>query len=159
MLRQRLPNGGGVVEEDVDPDPRVGAGDARHVAQRATRRVERLVPVDARRSRLVDEQIGKRVREVARQRDQAVVSVGVDRDGDGADRSDERMQRAVALGVGLRDRGEEPGRAVEELGARVGRPARFGPADRMATDEAGVGACGAHDRALRRADVGDRAGG
>ena len=40
-----------VVEEDVDPDPRVRAGDARHVAQRASGRRERVVAVDRARRR------------------------------------------------------------------------------------------------------------
>ena len=47
VLGERLGELGAVVEKDVDPDPRVRAGDARHVAQRAARRRERVVPVDA----------------------------------------------------------------------------------------------------------------
>ena len=94
---------------------------------------------------------------MARQRDETIVRVGIDRDGDGTDRGHERVQRAVALRVGLRDRREEPRRAVEQLRARVLGPARLGAADRVASDETRIGARGAHDRALRRADVGDRA--
>ena len=51
-----------VVEEDVDPDPRVGAADARHVRQRAARGLERVVPVDPRRARLVEEDVREDVR-------------------------------------------------------------------------------------------------
>src|SRR3712207_8495863 len=41
----------------VDPDTRVGAGHARHVAQRAARRRERRVPVDARGADVVQQQV------------------------------------------------------------------------------------------------------
>ena len=115
------------------------------------------MPVDPHRPRLVDQQVGERVRKVARQRNETIVRVRIDRDGDGADRSHEGVQRAVALRVGLRDRREKPRRTIEELGARVLGPARFGAADRVPSDEARIGARSAHDRALRRADVGDRA--
>ena len=71
MLAERLAHRPRVVEEDVDPDPRVRAGDARHVAQRAARRSHRVVPVDPVRSGLVDEQVRERVRQVARQRERA----------------------------------------------------------------------------------------
>ena len=48
LLRERSADRTGVVEEDVDPDARVRARDARHVAeQRAAGVRERLVPVDA----------------------------------------------------------------------------------------------------------------
>ena len=73
-----------VVEQNVDPDPRVGAGDARHVAQRSARCRERLVPLDAGVAGLVDEQVGERVRQVARDRDEPIVRSRVDRDRPGA---------------------------------------------------------------------------
>ena len=43
-------------------------------------RGERLVPVDPRRARLVQEHVRERVRQVARERDEPVVRLGVDRD-------------------------------------------------------------------------------
>src|SRR5690242_19509888 len=49
VLLERGPDRIGVVEVDVDPDARVRAGDARHVAQRAAGMRERLVALDARR--------------------------------------------------------------------------------------------------------------
>ena len=51
MLGERGGERLAVVEEDVDPDARVGAADARHVAQRAARGLQRVVAVDAGRSR------------------------------------------------------------------------------------------------------------
>ena len=51
MLSERGEDGLLVVEEDVDPDPRVRAGDPRHVAQRAAGGMERVVAVDPRLSR------------------------------------------------------------------------------------------------------------
>ena len=63
----------GVLEEDVDPDPRVRAGHAGHVPQRPAGAGERLVAVHARRADLVHEHVGERVRDVARQRDELVV--------------------------------------------------------------------------------------
>ena len=63
---------------------------------------------------------------------------GVDRDRARPERRDERVCRAVALGLGRGQRSEKPGRALEELGARASGSARLGPADRMAADEARV---------------------
>ena len=77
----------GVVEEDVDPDARVRAGDARHLAERRARGGERVVPFDRRGADLVQEQVRERVRKVADEREQPVVRVGVDRDGDRAERA------------------------------------------------------------------------
>src|SRR6478609_9142376 len=53
VLGERLPDRAAVLEEDVDPDARVGAGHARHVAQGAAGRRKRLVAFDARRAGLV----------------------------------------------------------------------------------------------------------
>jgi hypothetical protein len=75
-----------VVEEDVDPDAGVRPGHAGHVAERAADGRERVVPVDAARAGLVDEQVREDVRQVARERDEAVVGAGVDGDGDGCRR-------------------------------------------------------------------------
>ena len=94
-----------VVEEDVDPDPRVRAGDAGHVAQRAARRLQRVVAVDARRAGLVEEHVRERVRQVARDGDEAVVRAGVDRDRPGAERGDEPVHRAQQLRAGRRRSG------------------------------------------------------
>ena len=92
MLGERGGERLAVVEEDVDPDARVRAGDARHVAQRAARRGERLVALDAGAAGLVDEHVRERVRQVARERDEPVVRLGVDRDGHRAERRDEAVQ-------------------------------------------------------------------
>ena len=120
----------GVLEEDVDPDARVRAGHAGHVPQRAAGGLQRLVAVDARRACLVQEQVRERVRQVARERDEPVVRLGVDRDRDGAECGDEAVHEAVALRVGRGGRREKPGRALEELGGRTLRAARLEPADR-----------------------------
>ena len=104
VLGERLADRLGVVEEDVDPDARVRAGDARHVAQRAAGVRERLVALDARRARLVDDHVREHVRHVARQRDEPVVRGRVDRDRHRAELGDEAVDEAVALGVGLRRR-------------------------------------------------------
>ncbi len=155
-----LGEGGGervrVLEEDVDPDARVRAGHAGHVPQRTARRAQRLVAVHSRGADLVQEQVRERVRQVAREREQAVVRARVDGDGGRAERGDETVQEPVALRVARRGRGQEPGRALEQLGARVLRAVRLGARNGMAADEAWA----LHRRAdgrLRRADVGDGA--
>ena len=81
--------------------------------------------LDSRRPGLVDDQVGERVREVARQRDDPVVRLWVDRDRRRAEPGDERVDEPVALRVGLGQRRQEPGRALEQLAARVLRPARL----------------------------------
>src|SRR6476646_10506289 len=53
VLRERAADRLCIVEEDVDPDARVRARDARHVAQRAAGMRERLVTLDARFAGLV----------------------------------------------------------------------------------------------------------
>ena len=70
--------------------------------------------------------------------------------------ADEPVDEPEALGGGGRRGRQEPGRAVEEVGARPSRASRLGAADRVATDEPRVGTCGRADGLLRRADVGDR---
>ena len=102
MLAQHARERLAVVEEDVDPDARVRAGHARHVAERAADRRERVVPVDARLAGLHDEQVRERVRQVARDGEQAVVHAGVDRDRRGAERGQQAVQVAQALGLASR---------------------------------------------------------
>jgi hypothetical protein len=113
------------------------------------------VTLHAAAARLVDEQVRERVRQMARQRDELVVGLGVDRDRRRAECRDEAVNEAVALGVGLRGRGQEPGRAVEEIDRRVGGAVRLRAGYRMAADKARV-ARRVGDIRLRRADVGDR---
>ena len=96
VLGERAADRVGVVEEDVDPDARVRARDARHVAQRAAGVRERLVPLDARRAGLVRDDVREHVRHVARQRDEPVVRVGVDRDRRRAERRRRSRARAGA---------------------------------------------------------------
>ncbi len=146
-----------IVEEDVDPDARIGARDPRHVAQRAARRLEGVVAVDARRAGLVEQHVGEGVRHVTRDRDEPVVGARIDRDGPRPERGDEAVHRAQQLRPGARGRRQEPGRTLEELRIRTLWAARLGAADRMAADEAAVSSGGGADRALRRADVGDDA--
>ena len=114
-VEQRL----AVVEEDVDPDPRVGAGDAGHVAERPADGAQRVVAVHAARAGLVCEDVRDGVRQVARDRHEPVVRAGVDRDRPRAEAGDEPVHRAVVGRVGGRGRREEPRRALEEVGARV----------------------------------------
>ena len=97
VLAERRDDRLAVVEEDVDPDARIGAGDPRHVAQRAAGRLERVVTVDAGRAGLVEQDVRERVRQVARDRDEPVVGAGVDRDGPRAERRDEAVHRAEQL--------------------------------------------------------------
>ena len=146
----------GVVEEDVDPDARVRAGDARHVAQRAAGVRERLVArrraprrSGSRRRSRARAARGSSARRAGRARS-ASIATGV-----APSSVDEAVHEPVALRVGLRDRRQEPRRALEEPGARVLGAARLGAADRMAADEARRAAGGRDDARLRRADVGD----
>jgi len=76
VLAERGAEGFGVVDEDVDPDARIRAGHAGHVPQRAAGREERIVPVDARCTGLVDEQVRERVGKVAREGHEPVVGIG-----------------------------------------------------------------------------------
>ena len=125
VLSERNPELVGVVEEDVDPDPRVRAGDAGHVPQRAARGREWLVPVDARRARLIHDQVRERVGQVARQRDEPVVRSRIDGDRRRAELADEAVHEPVTLRIGLGERGQEPGCAFEELGVtRIRRQVR-----------------------------------
>ena len=105
--------------------------------------------VDARRARLVQEQVGERVRQMAREREQPVVRVRVDRHRHGAERGDEAVQRAGSGPASVSANGrQEPGRALEELRARVLRAARLRAADRMAADEANAVGDGRADAAF-----------
>ena len=96
---------------------------------------ERLVAVDAAPARLVDEQVRERVREVARQRDEPVVGARVDGDRRRAETGDEAVHEPVALGIGLGQRRQEPGGALEQVGARVLGAARLRSADGVPADE------------------------
>jgi hypothetical protein len=145
---------GGVVEEDVHPDPRIRAGDAGHLAKRRARSREWIVPFDRCGAHLVQEEVRERVRQVADEREEPVVRVGIDRDGNGTERADEGVQLAVTRRVGRRVRRQEPGRAVEEVGTRTLRPAHLRPGHRMAADKPRIGDR-AGQRCLGRADVRD----
>src|SRR6185436_15829536 len=103
------------------------------------RRREGIVPLDRRRAHLVEQEVRKCVREVAHEREQPVVRLRVDRDGNGAERRDERVQSAVARALRRRVRGQEPRRALEEVGPRALGAAYLGAGDGMAADEALVG--------------------
>src|SRR5436309_2557695 len=136
VLCKRPAQLGCIVPEDVDPDPRVGACNARHVAQRSTGCGKRLVPVDPKRARMVEHDVRQGVRQMAGEGQQPIVRARIDRYRNGAERGHETVQEAIALRLGLGQRSKKPGRAVEELGARMGGPARLRAADRMASDEA-----------------------
>ena len=117
---------------------------------------ERLVALDARRAGLV-----RRRRSRARAaRGSSARRAGRARPG----RSRPASRRASATkpctsrwrsGSVCGDRRQEPGRALEEPGARVLGAARLGAADRVAADEARRAGGGRDDARLRRADVGD----
>ena len=120
MLAQHARERLAVVEEDVDPDARVRAGHARHVAERAADRRERVVAVDARLAGLHDEQVGEHVRQVARDARAggrgrpASIATGV-----APSAATQAVQVAQPRGLGLGQRREVPGRALEQLGAGV----------------------------------------
>ena len=157
LLGERRPERLAVVEEDVDPDPRVGAADARHVPERAARCLQRVVPVDPCGARLVEEDVREHVRQVARHRDEAVVGIRADRDGSRAERRDEPVHEPEAVRLRRRGRREEPRRAVEEVRRRALGPTRLGAADRVPADEPPVASRRGRDGPLRRSDVRDGA--
>src|SRR5206468_12402854 len=99
----------------------------------------------------------ERMREVAGDRDEAVVRLRVDGDRGRAETRDKAMDQAVAGRIGFRERGQEPGRTVEQLRARVGGAVGLRAADRVPADVAGRSARGRADGGLRRADVCDDA--
>ena len=109
--------------------------------------------VDPRRAGVVRDDVREHVGCVARQRDQPVVGLGVDRDGCRAQLDDEPVQQTVALRIGVGGRCEEPGGAVEQAGARVLGAARFRAADRVSTDEPARAARGRDHAPLGRTDV------
>ena len=91
MLAQSDAKLGGVVEEDVDPDAWVRARHTGHVAEGPARRGQRLVPVDAKRARVVQDDVRESVRKMAREREQPVVRPGIDSDRHRAERTDKAM--------------------------------------------------------------------
>ena len=145
-----------VGEVDVGPQRRVGAGDARRVAEARAGRRQPLAPEGA--GGLGDEDVGDDVRQVRHRGHHPVVGVGVDRGGLGAEAGHEAVQ---ALERDARRRGrrrEVPDGAVEQVLARVRDAGRLAARERVAADEALVAVGGDH-AALRRADVGDDASG
>jgi hypothetical protein len=95
------------------------------------------------------------MRQVARQRDEPVVRLRIDGDGNRAKRAHEAVERAVARRIGGGNRRQKPRCAPEQLPARVLGPARLGAAHRMTADEPRI-AHRASQGVFRRADVGDR---
>jgi hypothetical protein len=92
------------------------------------------------------------VREVARQREQAVVRLRVRADRARAERGDEPLDERDARRRGGVRRSQKPRGRVEEVGARAGGAAGHAAGHRVARDEAGIrNGC---ERALRRGDVG-----
>ena len=82
-----------VLDEDVGPHHRVRAGDARHLAERRACVPERFV---SRGGDALHQQVRERVREVARQREHAVVRLGVELDRARAERCDEALDELDA---------------------------------------------------------------
>ena len=70
-----------ILEEDVDPDPRVRAGDARHVAQRPAGGGERLVAFDAVAPAWLTRTFASACGRWLVTRNEPVVRGGIDRDG------------------------------------------------------------------------------
>ena len=89
---------------------------------------QRLVPLDPGSAGLVEQHVRERVRQVARHRDEPVVGGGIDRDGARAERGDEPVHGAVALGLGRRRAGSgttsrpSNSSAVARSGPRVSAP-------------------------------------
>jgi hypothetical protein len=90
--------------------------------------------------------------EVAREREQAVVRVGVTAHRTRSERADEPLHEGHALNRGRFGRRQEPRCRVEEVGRGAAGPTGDPAGDRVAGDEARVGDRG--ERTLRRGDVG-----
>ena len=97
MCGERVGDQVAVLDEDVGPDRRVRAGDARHLAQRRAGIPERLV---AGLRDALHQQVRERVGEMARERKQPVVRLGVEPDRAGAEGGDEPLDEVDARGVG-----------------------------------------------------------
>ena len=115
---------------------------------------QRLALLGQPRGRLRDEHVGQHVRQVAEDGHEPVVGLGVDRDRAGAELHDEAVQALVEEAARLLVRREVPGRALEQVGARVLHAGGLGAGDRVAADEARVRHA-AHEVPLRRAHVRD----
>ncbi len=136
-----------VVEEDVDPDARVRAGDAGHVAQRAAGVRERLVALDAAAPAWLTTTFASTCGTwlvIATSRSCASASIAT---GDAPSSATNPCTSAVALGVGLRRRASgTTSRPSKSAGVGVLGAARLGAADRVAADEARRAAGGARRR-------------
>ena len=150
-------HGLGVGAVDVGPDPRVGTGDARCVAEAATD-LGRAVGAAVVARRRGDEDVGEDVRKVADRGHLAVVRSRVDGLGPGAEAGDEAMEAVEHDPLRVTGRGQVPTGAVEEVGPRALDPGRLGAGQRVAADEAleaGDPGDGIEQAPLGRADVGD----
>jgi hypothetical protein len=87
---------------------------------------------------LRDEHVGEHVRQVAEHRDETVVGLGVERHWPRPHGDHEPVQALVEQALGLRQRGQVPDRAVEEIGPGVLDPRGLGARYRVAADEARV---------------------
>ncbi len=149
-LGQRRRDEVAVGDEDVRPDGRIRAGDARHLAQRRAGVAEGVL---ARPGGGAHEQVRERVRQVARHRQKPVVLGRIELHRPRAKRGDEALHDLHPRRLGHRRRGQEPDRAVEEVGARARGTAGRAAGERVAGDEPRV--LDRREHALRRADVGD----
>ena len=113
----------GVGEVDVAPHRRVGAGHAGHVAEARPGGGQPLALLRQRARGLRDEHVGQHVRQVGDDGEHAVVGLGVERGGAGAERGEQAVQALVQRAAGARRRRQVPGGAVERAPrARGGRP-------------------------------------
>ena len=130
----------------------VRARESRHLAQRGAGERQRRVVIRRRLGDAEHEEVRQRVRDVARQREEAVVGGGVRPNRARTERGDEALHERDALGRGCFGRSQEPGRLVEQVG-RGARGAAGGSAgDGMARNEAGI--LDRRERTLGRGDVG-----
>jgi hypothetical protein len=148
LLGQRVAVG----QVDVGPDRAVGP--AHRVASRNEGRSAGRSSPPSACGRLGDEHVGQDVREVRDAGHEPVVGLGVDRPGPPAERGDRAVQALEQDPARPRGRREVPDGPLEQVGAGVLHAGGLGARERMAAAEALVVE---HDRALGRADVGDRA--
>ena len=113
MGRERVGDQITVLDEDVCPDGGVRTGHTGHLSKRRPGIAECLV---TRGGDVLHEQVRERVRQVARQGEQPVVCLRVEADGTRTEARDEALDELDACNVARRERGQEPGRTVEEIG-------------------------------------------
>ena len=151
---ERVDDRPGVLRADVRPNAGVSGRHPGHVPEAAGGQPEQRTVLFRTHSGGVHQRGGHQVRDVGDHGDEAVVVIWGENEHVGAELGDHPLQAIEGIDVRRTGRGQDPDRALEEIGRGPAQADLLGSGHRVPADEAWV-VGGLDDGGLDPADVGD----